>query len=234
MSESRESSEELELKKRARRRLVGAVAFATLAAVVLPMVMDEAPPLSGQDIELKIPGQDQPARPLLNAKPPAAGLPVAGQTPVAAEKPVAAPSPAKPAEAVPAKPVAAPPSKPADAPSAKLPETPPAKPTPPVAAKPAADDARRARAILDTGQTTADATGTYVVLIGAFANPANVKNLQTKLGQLGIRTYTEMLESSQGRKTRVRAGPFPSREVAEQALEKMKKIGVDGVVAAKS
>ena len=34
---------QLQLKKRARRRLVGAVAFAGLAAVILPMVMDEEP-----------------------------------------------------------------------------------------------------------------------------------------------------------------------------------------------
>ena len=232
MSESRESSEELELKKRARRRLVGAVAFATLAAVVLPMVMDEAPPPSGRDIELKIPGQELTARPLVTAKPPAAETPAAGRTPppvaapAVAEKPAAPPPAAKPAEAPPVKPAEAPPVKPAEAP--------PVKPAPPAAAKPPADEAQRARAILETGKTAADTAGSHVVLIGAFANPANVKNLQAKLGQLGIKTYTEVLESSQGSKTRVRAGPFASREAAEQALEKMKKIGVGGVVAAKS
>ena len=31
--------------------------------------------------------------------------------------------------------------------------------------------------------------------------------------------------------TRVRAGPFPNREAAEKALDKLKKIGVGGVVA---
>jgi uncharacterized oligopeptide transporter (OPT) family protein len=50
------------------------------------------------------------------------------------------------------------------------------------------------------------------ILIGAFANPANVKNLQSKLTELGIKVYTEPLDSPQGNKIRVRAGPFPSRE----------------------
>jgi DedD protein len=53
------SDPQLQLKKRARRRLVGAVAFAGLAAVVLPMVMDEEPKQSVQDVPIRIPGQDQ-------------------------------------------------------------------------------------------------------------------------------------------------------------------------------
>jgi DedD protein len=77
------------------------------------------------------------------------------------------------------------------------------------------------------------ASGEFVILIGAFANPANVRQLQAKLGELGIKVYTEVLASPQGNKTRVRAGPFPTRDAADKALEKMKRIGVNGVVAAK-
>ena len=50
---------QLQLKKRARRRLVGAIAFAGLAAVILPMVMDEEPKQQVQDIQIRIPGQEQ-------------------------------------------------------------------------------------------------------------------------------------------------------------------------------
>ena len=61
------SDADLLLKKRARRRLVGAVAFAGLAAVVLPMVMDDEPKQQVQDVQIKIPGQDQaPFAPKLN------------------------------------------------------------------------------------------------------------------------------------------------------------------------
>ena len=75
--------------------------------------------------------------------------------------------------------------------------------------------------------------GQYVILIGAFSNPANVKQLQTKIGELGIKVYTEPLDSPEGKKTRVRAGPFPSREAADKALDKLKRIGVNGVVTAR-
>ena len=79
----------------------------------------------------------------------------------------------------------------------------------------------------------ANGNGQYVVLIGAFSNPANVKQLQSKLGELSIPVFTEPLDTPDGRKTRVRAGPFGGREAAERALDKMKRIGVGGVVAAK-
>ena len=103
--------------------------------------------------------------------------------------------------------------------------------------KPKAEDAKRAAAIL-AGQAAetkpaAAKAGEYLVLIGAFSNEANVKNLKAKLGEEGIKTYSEPLDTPQGKKTRVRAGPFASREAAEKALERMKRIGVSGVVAAK-
>ncbi|WP_341648746.1 hypothetical protein [Thauera humireducens] len=48
-------AENLEIKKRARRRLVGAVALALLAAVVLPMMMDQEPRPASGDIQITIP-----------------------------------------------------------------------------------------------------------------------------------------------------------------------------------
>ena len=53
------SDVDLQLKKRARRRLLGAVAFAGLAAVVLPMVMDDEPKQQIPEVQIRIPGQDQ-------------------------------------------------------------------------------------------------------------------------------------------------------------------------------
>lgn len=50
---------QLHLKKRARRRLVGAVFFVSAVAVVLPMVMDHEPRQAVQDVEIRIPGQDE-------------------------------------------------------------------------------------------------------------------------------------------------------------------------------
>jgi DedD protein len=240
----------LQLKKRARRRLVGAIAFAGLVAVVLPMVMDEEPKRQVQDVEVRILGQDEkPFTPRLEpADSGAAPAPSADATPApgeAAERPPEKPAVAPEAEKPAARPEENPASveKPAPKPEAAKPaakpaEKPAAKPAEKPAAKPVErqTEAQRAAAIL-SGKTdgAAQAGGgvPYVILIGAFSRPANVKILQTKIGELGIKVYTEPLESPDGMKTRVRAGPFPDRAAAERALERMKRIGVNGVVAAK-
>ncbi|WP_301100507.1 SPOR domain-containing protein [Propionivibrio sp.] len=184
----------LQLKKRARRRLVGAIAVAGLAAVVLPMVMDEEPKQQVQDVQIRIPGQNQtPFNPKVS-KP--AVVSATGEKPQTPEKIEPAPPPVASVVAV-NKPAEKPPVKPAEIPA------------------------------------IASDNESYLILIGAFSNPANVKQLQTKIGELGIRVFTESLDSPDGKKTRVRAGPFASREAADKALAKMKRIGVSGVVAAK-
>lgn len=238
---------------------MGAVFFVSVVAVVLPMVMDHEPRQTVQDVEIRIPGQDE--KPFA---PKFAGAPVERS----AEKPAEALLQNKlPAEAA-AKPLAEPLVKPtarilgavkdgsADDKHAekvdqksvtkpektqeKAPENPVAKPvvkpSEKAAEKPSADDAKRAAAIL-AGQAAeakpAAKGGEYLILIGAFSNEANVKTLKAKLSEQGIKTFTEPLNTPQGKKTRVRAGPFANREAADKALEKMKRVGVSGVVSAK-
>lgn len=247
-----ENDVQLQLKKRARRRLVGAVAFVSVVAVVLPMVMDNEPRQVVQDVEIRIPGQDEkpfaprfaeapavkPAEKPADMPPPAIPEAKPAEPEVKPTARVVEVAKDKPAEKLPEKPVAKPEKlseKPADKPATKTAEKPTEKPAP------RNDDAKRAAALL-AGQPAdskpAEAkpvakSGEYLVLIGAFANEANVKNIKAKLGEQGIKTYSEPLDTPQGKKTRVRAGPFPSREAAEKALEKMQKIGVSGVVSAK-
>ncbi|EXI79471.1 MAG: cell division protein DedD [Candidatus Accumulibacter appositus] len=226
MTES--SDPQLHLKKKARRRLVGAVAIAGLAAVVLPMVMDEEPKQPVQDIQIRIPGQEQqpfdPAELAARSSPAAVAAGGGGEQ----EAPEGAASVAEPAEKAeeeraktkavepaaksPPKKAEQPPSPPAPA-IVKKPDPPPPPPPPP---PPVASD------------------GQYVILVGAFADPANVKKLLARIDRSGVPTYTEILNSPAGKRTRVRAGPFPNREAAEKALDKLKKIGVGGVVAGRS
>ena len=227
-----ESDDQLSLKKRARRRLIGAVVFVSVAAVVLPMVMDEEAPPATPSVEFTIPAQEK------GFSAPAAGAtkPVVG----VAEPTVAAVTPPVPSSApiVEAAPVAAtqlpatvPVVKPAVKPVVKVEP----KPVKVDTAKPVTD-AKRAQALLEdkVAESPTGADGPHVVLIGAFSNPANVQTLQKKLGELGLRVYTEPLDSPQGKKTRVRAGPFANREAADKAVVRMKAIGVSGVVAPKS
>lgn len=247
-----EDDVQLQIKKRARRRLVGAVAFVSVVAVVLPLVMDHEPRQPVQDIEIRIPGQDEkPFAPKFEVVAPAEKPSVAQTEPARVVTPETPPKPpAKPAEATQPtarvvevvrdgateKPEEKPAGKATEKPAAKpekSAEKPVAKPVEKPVEKPASkeDEAKRAAAIL-AGQGEAK-SGEFVVLIGAFSNEANVKNLKTKLSEQGIKIFSEPLDTPQGKKTRVRAGPFASREAAEKALEKMQRIGVSGVVAAK-
>lgn len=225
-----ENDVQLQLKKRARRRVVGAVAFVSVVAVVLPMVMDHEPRQVVHDVEIRIPGQDEKS-----FAPKFAAVPVEKS----ADDPVPSSASQSVSEPV-AKLVEPEKNKPEPLPE-KLPVKieKPVEKTPPKAvdktvAKP--DDAKRAAAIL-SGQTAeakpVEKSGEYLILIGAFSNEANVKNIKTKLGEQGIKTFTEPLDTPQGKKIRVRAGPFSSRDTAEKALEKMQRIGVSGTVAAK-
>ena len=262
-----ETDAQLQLKKRARRRLVGAVAFVTLVAVVLPMIMDHEPKQTVPDVDIRIPGQDdkpfaprfatppaekpaakpadKPAEPIAEASRPAT-LGEVKPTPAEAKARSGAEPTARVVEAPPAKPADKPAAKsvekPIEKPAAKaekVPEKSPAKPEKgvekPADKRPAGDiEAKRAAAILGgAGEAPAAKGGEYVILIGAFTNEANVKQLKSKLGEQGIKVYTEPLDTPQGKKTRVRAGPFASREAADKAQEKMKRIGVSGVVTTK-
>lgn len=223
---------QLQLKKRARRRLIGAVAIAGLAAVVLPMVMDEEPKQQIQDVQIVIPGQDQaPFAPKVGKPNAAAVAREKAVAPAVAEVPANKPT-EKPAEKTVDRAADKQAEKPAEKPVEKKTEKAPEKagrvdaPSPKPVEKPAEKPAKAADSkVHDNGQ--------YLILIGAFANPANVKQLQSKIGELGIKVITEPLDSPEGKKTRVRAGPFASREAADKALDKIKRIGVGGVVAAK-
>ena len=240
---------QLQLKKRARRRLVGAIAFVSVVAVVLPMVMDHEPRQVVQDVEIRIPGQDEkPFAPKFSAAPVEKSAPKPSpdsspaqvlvepevkpksdhvvEPPVIPTARVVEVPKSKPAEKLLEKPLAKPAVKPAEKPSEK-PVTKPVE---------KADDAKRAAAILSgmsAENKPAAKAGEYLLLIGAFSNEANVKNLKLKLGEQSIKTFSEPLDTPQGKKIRLRAGPFASREAAEKALEKMQRIGVSGVIAAK-
>src|SRR5471030_690020 len=66
-------------KKRARRRLVGAIMLALLVAIGLPMLLDSEPKPLSNDIDIRIPSKDKAPEPA-----PAAAAPLASSAPVAA------------------------------------------------------------------------------------------------------------------------------------------------------
>lgn len=205
------SDEEIQLRKRARRRLVGAVVLVAVVSALLPMVLDREPGQSRQEIAIQVPPREgaPPLRAPEQAKPPAP------EVPPAAPAPAVEPAPAKPADA-PAK--VGEPKQPAPAENAaKAPDKPAVAPEPKSAEK----------------GTPAAATNEqrFVVQLGAFSDPANAKQLSDRLSAEGIKSYTEVLKGDRGEKLRVRAGPYPTREAADQANERLRKLGVKGIVA---
>ncbi|MBE3023170.1 SPOR domain-containing protein [Janthinobacterium sp. BJB1] len=262
-------------KKRARRRLVGAIALALGVAVGLPMLLDSEPKAPVNDIAIDIPSKEKAAAAPAPAPVPAMPAQTAANTgldqseeivdaplpPVARPKPAPAPvlaaaepAPVKPAYVEPKpepKPVKVEPKpepkhepkpearhepKPEPKPEPKHEVKPEAKPEP-KPAKPAqsADDAARAMAILegkplDKPQEKAhDAgNGKFVVQVAALATQDKVDELQEKLREAGIKSYTQKVSSPAGERIRVRVGPFGSRDDAEKTRAKLQKLGLGG------
>jgi DedD protein len=134
------------LKRRGRRRLVGAIALVLLAVIILPMVFDPEPRPVAPPVSVRIPGEDE--------------------------------TPFKP--------------------------------------KPSATQKRESP------------REEYFVPVGAYTTAENVT---AKLAAAGIPYFTE---AAQGNLTRVRAGPFPSRDAAEQAAARLKELGLQpGAIVSK-
>jgi len=206
------SDEELQLKKRARRRLVGAIALVLLVVVFLPMFLDSEPKPLNQDIAITIP--PVPNADTLAPAPPSPA-PIAGM-PNALPPPPEPATAARPAEPVPAEPSAAPATKPGLPPA----ET---KPLPRSEAEP--KPASRAAAKPEQKAVTASGSDdAYVVQLGAFSNSTNAKALQKKLQENKFKAYTEVMKGSGAERTRVRAGPYDSREAAEKARQRMRAL----------
>jgi DedD protein len=208
------SDEELQLKKRARRRLIGAIVLVLAAAVVLPMVLDKEPKPVDRDIEIKIPSPESgafkskivPTEPTPQSKP-------AAKPPAVATKPDATPE------------------------TQNKPATPPAAETKPAVTATVKETPRPAEKA-DAGKTAATPKAapqsvTFVVQVAALSDAAKAKQIQQKISGAGIKSYTEIVKTAKGDVTRVRAGPFATRGAAEKARDELKAMGLNGNVAAK-
>lgn len=194
-----ESEEALQLKRRARRRLVGAIALVTFAVIILPLILDKEPGPAGPPLSVQIPNPESggfntrvvPTAPLVPAAPEAAKA--AANTPVTTEAP---PPKAEPAV------------------------------QPEAAKAPGKTEEVRAQAALKDQA--------WVVTLDAFSDKKNVTQLRAKLSAAGVKSYTEPVKTSKGELTRVRAGPFASKEAAEKARAKLEAMGLKpGAVASR-
>ena len=252
-----DNDSQIDLKKRARRRLVGSAALALAAAIVLPMVMDHEPRPPSQDVQIRIPSQEGSnfTSRVITGKAPAPSQPVAGVVAEESAPPIVDDGARRRPDPDTASPVfkpgeeLIPPPKKTEAPKSELvkPEARKAE-SKPDAPKPDAkqkerekekDKARekahaeadRAKALLAGGSPKDEAPGkVHLVSLGAYREAGNVAILRAKLKAEGYPSYTETV----GDKVRVRAGPFPNKAAADKAAVRIQKIlGVQASVAAK-
>ncbi len=202
------------LKRRARRRLVGAIALVLLLVIVPPMIMDLEPRPVTTDLTVEIPSQTSGQV----KTPPAAPVAAADRAAEVASAPTDK-SGEQPDRAAAAK-----------AESKSEPKSEPGKsgskrssPLSVATVDPrAAKEAQRIESVLK-GEA-------FVVPLGAYADPDNVRQLQAKLTRAGVKSYTEPVKGSSSAQTRVAAGPFTTREEAERARETLAALKGLGVV----
>lgn len=150
----------------------------------------------------------------------------------------AASGPAKPATKPEPKPEAKPAEKPADKPV----EKPTAKPVDKPADKPPvrSDDGAKAQALLEgkdlaqkpaaSAAASAAATSRFIVQVGAFSDAAKAQEARLKLERAGLKTYTQVVNPAEGKRIRVRVGPFGSKADADKVADKIRKLDLPASV----
>ena len=176
--------DELKLKQRARRRLIGAVALLAVLVLILPMVLDKEPRRATNDIVVHIPAKENvPFNPDL--------------APVEAEP----------------KPEPAPPEPVVNTPGPAVPDDAEAPPLPPFG-----------KPIKPIGERG------FFVQVGVFSKVENAKSVQEKLAKNKLIAVTDRIKTSAGERTRVRLGPFASRNEADNVLSNVKRTGEKNAV----
>ena len=233
-----------ELRRRARRRLVGAIVLALAVAVLVPMLLESDPKPLGEDVSVKIPPVDEGKFVnRLNDKAKAEPAKSGAAKPEPKTEPKVEPKAEPKLEPLP-KATEAEPAEPAKVDVAKAEpskvETPPppaAEPAPapktaaPVSVAPKAAPAS-APAAMPAPAPHEAASGEFSVQLAAFSDDKGANSLANKLKKAGYPAYTEPLATSRGTLWRVRVGPFTSRDSAVASREKLKGDGYSGIVAA--
>jgi len=223
------------IRKRARHRLMGSVILVLGAVVGLPLLFDSQPRPVAIDTPIVIPDRNQVA-PLTS--------PSAIVKPAAPSKEVVLDAPdttaGAPAKSTVANTAALDPNEEVVTKDPKIvtksdvkPDTKPeTKPELNPEAKPDTKEAAKAKALLDgkDAPKSADAPVRSVVQVGAFADLAKAREVRTKLESAGIKTYTQDVETKDGKRTRVRVGPFATKEEADKAAEKIRKLNLQATV----
>jgi DedD protein len=242
------------MRTRARHRLIGASVLVLVGVIGFPLLFDSQPRPISVDIPIEIPDKNtvkplttattqvKPATDVVVESDPGKEVVSKPSAPVAAPvvKPVAV-APAVVAPAVVASRAATgsvstgaasvPAAKPAAKPAEKPADKPPVR----------SDDGAKAQALLEGKDATtqkpasapvapAAAPGRFVVQIGAFSDVAKAHDARVKLEKAGMKTYTQVVQPKEGKRIRVRVGPFESKGDADKTADKIRKLDLPASV----
>lgn len=239
------------LRRRALHRLIGAAVLVLAGVIGFPLVFDNQPRPIPVDLPIVIVDKDKApplpepsgtAKPAATEAKPSASATTEPAAKVAEATPAAIPKPAVDGESAKAVPKSEP-AKPAAAPVAEQPAPKPVADKPAAVAQTKTDDAAkatsteaaRARAALE-GKALADAKASasaasaaagsnrFIVQVGAFADSDKVREVRRKVEGAGLKTYTQVVETKDGARTRIRVGPFGEKNEAQQVADKIRKL----------
>lgn len=243
------------LRKRARHRLIGAAVLVLVGVVGFPLLFDTQPRPVPVDIPIDIPDRNK-VKPLaapvaapavvssgqVMAAPPTAAAPVAPaaaaapatQSKVAVSEGLGPKEELVPPESGPKseqKTVPAPVNTVQIAPKKEAPVT-KAEPKPEPKVAPPKDDGARAKALLEGKPAAAAAANDerYVVQVGAFSDVAKAREVRLKVERAGMKTYTQVVDTKEGKRIRVRVGPFDNKLAADKAAGKLKGLDLPAAI----
>jgi DedD protein len=206
---------------RARRRLIGAAALLLGAVVVVPLLLDREPRAVPDNIVIDIPSEKSRFAPKLSV-PPAPVPDTAALVPPPDAAPAGKPDAGAPAKLDAPKPEAA---KPAAKPEEARKPAEAAKPVDKPVDKPAVAKASDKPADKPPASSKG---GKFAVQVAAPASEAAARELQDKLKKQGYGVFLERVDTKEGPRWRVRAGPYATREEAEAARARLKAAGLAG------
>ena len=203
MQKESAADQELILKKRARRRLVGALALVLLMVTILPMVLkDRSQETSEEQVKITLSNDIPSSAPSAEANEKPADFDssvIPKETDQHMQPEVSVTENAKPEEVID---------------TAKVDHS--VKQENKIAAK--------------SDEYISDSGKKYYIQVGVFSDAANVKRLQAKLNELGYSSTTEKINTPNGVKTRLKTKMFAERNEAATALENIKSAGLTGMV----
>ena len=220
------NEKDLLLRKRARRRLVGSIVLVIVAIIVLPMILERAPKQERKEVDIIIPSEN---------------LPDESSTVVTREGIVSDtdPNSTNVDSGTQVKDAKTKSSNEVITEEEQIIESKPELLAKPIQRK--KDQSGKAE-VSEVGSknnrqnkdSVAITIVKFVVQLGAFSDLKKAKHQQHSLASNGIKkVYTETVRNKNKEVTRVRIGPFSTREAAEKEQKKLRKLGVNGVIMSK-